>query len=225
MTALGTFFPERANLHVPSMQYAADVGDDGIGQINIPAIVAASATAVATAVDADGAVAETAVDIEFPAKFGQVASVVASGATGGNLIITLKGRDYLGQKMSETITVTNGDGTTAVPGVKAFKHIDSYEGDGGAANAVTVNIGTGTKLGLPYKAFALISELVSDAVPGNAGAVTAGLATATAATISNADPRGLYAPHSSFVPNGTRDWTLTCSFDDENLHGNAHYYA
>jgi hypothetical protein len=60
---------------------------------------------------------------------------------------TVNGYDYLGQPVAEQFTL---NGSTPVVGNKCFKSFN-YASFAAAAG-VTVNIGTGVKLGLPYKA-------------------------------------------------------------------------
>lgn len=223
MTAKGDFFPRRINDHVPDMQYAADVRFGGLGTIVIPAPAAADADAIADALAGD-VLAVTPVDYEMDAKFGRNVGVTASVATGANATVIVRGKDYLGQPMVETITVTNANGTTQQVGKKAFKWIDSLE-IGVATTGATFDVGTGNVLGLPYKSQKLISELVNKEVPGNAGAIVDGLTTGGTQSVTSDDPRGTYAPHSSFVPNGSREYELTIMHDVENLHGDAHFYS
>lgn len=222
MTAKGDFFPRRINSHVPLMQYAADVRFGGIGEIVIPAPATADADAIYDALA--GSAAVTAVNYEMDAKFGRNVGVTASAATGANSTMIVRGKDYLGQPMMETITVTNANGTTQQVGKKAFKWIDSLE-VGVATTGATFDVGTGVVLGLPYKSQKLLSELVDKEVPGNAGAIVDGAATGHTSSATSDDPRGTYAPHSSQVPNGSKEYTLTIVHDRANLHGDAHYYA
>lgn len=220
MTAKGTFFPRRINDHVPNMQYAADVRFGGLGTIVIPACAAAATLVAALA----GTVGVTQLNPGIDAKFGRNIVVTASAATGANSGVTVRGKDYLGQPMVETIAVNNAAGTTAQAGKKAFKWIDSVEVST-ATTGATFKIETGNVLGLPYKATKLVAELVDKAVPGNAGALVAGLATDTAQSETTGDPRGTYAPHSSQVPDGDKEYELSFMHDTDNLHGDAHYFA
>ncbi len=219
MTAKGTFFPKRTNDHVPNMQYAADV-HLGKGGIVIPAMPAASADGILAAHDiatagATDVLADTYSDASM-GKFGRNVKVVASGAATSK--VTVHGRDYLGQLMSEELTL---NGTTAVLGKKAFASVHAVEY--GATAATTIDLGWGDVLGLPYKVIEVDHELVNGAVPSNAGTVIAGLANDTDATATNADTRGTYKPHSSVVPNGSREYKLTALWDDSNLHGNVQF--
>lgn len=230
MSAKGDFYPRRINDHVPAMSYAADVrAADGIGTVDIPAPAAANGSAIAAALAANAVIGVEMFSTGpylIDAKFGRNVVLTASGATGSSAVYRVRGRDYLGQPMYEDITVANADGTTPKVGAKAFKWVESIKAVGvTAANAVTLAVGTGTVLGLPYKIMKLLSELVSKAVPGNAGTVVAGLATGTAQTGTTADTKGTYAPHSSVVPDGTRAYKITGIFDRDNLYGDAQSYV
>ena len=70
--------------------------------------------------------------------FGEVISLVAGGAE--TSVVTVAGHDYLGQKMVETITL---NGTTAVPGKKAFKDIESITTAAAVAADATAAITAG----------------------------------------------------------------------------------
>lgn len=222
MTAKGDFFPRRINNHVPNMQYAADVRFGGVGTIVIPAPATADTDGLADALA--GSVGTTEVNIEADAKFGRNVVAVASAATGANATVIIRGKDYLGQPMMETLTIANATGTTPVAGKKAFKWVDSLE-VGVATTGATFDVGYGNVLGLPYKSQKLISELVDKEVPGNAGTFVDGAATGHTSSATSDDTRGTYAPHSTTVPDGSREYTLTIMHDTENLHGDAHYYA
>lgn len=220
------FFTKRTNDHVPSMSYAADVLHDGMGTAYIPALAAADANGILAAFDTtsaatttpDGfAAAYTGAEAQM-GKYGRNVTVVCSGANTDTVIVN--GRDYLGQFMSETLTL---NGTTPVAGLKAFRWIDSVTTE--AQASVTVDVGWGDVIGLPYKVVKLVAEVVDGAEAGSAGAIVAGLATATAATATNADTRGTYAPHATNVADGSKTYELTCLFDNENLHGNTQYAA
>ena len=150
-------------------------------------------------------------------KYGRNVTVVADGAATSTVTIT--GNDYLGQPITETLTL---NGTTAVNGGKAFKFVTSIAW--GATASRAIDVGWGNGLGVPYCVTKSEMELVDDAIP-TAGTVTAGLAKGTTATATTADPRGLWTPHASFVPNGSRAFTLAAYLRDGQLHGEAHYSA
>lgn len=144
--------PRRINRYVPGMQYAADVQPSGMYRTSLGSPAAASATAILSAQSIATAGSTTTLTIDtMDATFGRNVQVVASGAATST--VTVKGRDYLGQPMLETITL---NGATAVHGVKAFKWLDSVSWT--ATSATTINLGTGFMLGLPYVTSAVINS-------------------------------------------------------------------
>lgn len=218
MSALGQFFPRRTNDYVPNMQYSADVSPSGLGKVTIPALPAASATAILNAqsiATAGSAVPPSTFSHAVLGRFGRNVTVVASGTATSN--VTVYGRDYLGQPMAESFTLTSA---TPVVGKKAFGSIDKVTF--GATAAITINVGTGTVLGLPYKIVDIFSEVVSGVEASSAGTVTLG---ATTQTLTSADPRGTYTPHSSNVPDGVKTYTIVGYWDTGNLYGPPHVYA
>lgn len=210
----------RINCRVPNLQYAADVDITGLTTVDIPPLPAAVATAILNAQSIATAGNAAPVAGFNPAttmgKFGRNLTVVASGAATSN--VTVEGFDYLGQPMKESFTLT---GTTPVVGKKCFGDIARVVF--GATAATTINVGTGTKLGIPYKALGttMLNELVSDVAP-TAGTLLGGVNTQT---LTSDDPRGSYTPHSSVVPDGTRWYRFTMNTDRNNLHGNAQAIA
>ena len=147
-------FPKKINQRVPLMQYSADVihGAPHIANLGSPATLDADGLF-------DGVAAEDSVQTHLAsamkstysqangldANFGRNATMV--GTAGSNHVATLWGRDYLGQPMKESFTLS---GTTAQTGVKAFKWVDKLTIAVGAASD-TVDVGWGDRLGLPYK--------------------------------------------------------------------------
>lgn len=223
MTAKGDFFPRRINDHVPNMQYAADVRFGGLGTIRIPAPVAS---------DADGILADQSIavagstsvfaaafdDQSVMSKFGRTVTVIASGAAVSD--VTIKGKDYLGQPMTETLTL---NGAVAVNGNKAFRYIDSVEWE--ATAATTIDLGWGFGLGLPYRLIDDVKEVVDGVIANPAGVFVAGAAPGTVQTAVTVDPRGTYYPDGGVGPNGVRNYDITGLWDTTNLHGDAHFFA
>jgi len=159
---------------------------------------------------------------EFPygPGFGRNVTVVASGAATSTVTIT--GRDYLGQPMVETLTL---NGTTSVAGNKAFKYIDKIAW--GATASTTINVGTGTKFGLPYRMQNVLAEMSDRARVATLGTFVAGLLT-DPQTATTGDPRGTYVPNTT--PDGTKYLAATFlpnSFVNANgnggLYGIAHF--
>lgn len=214
-----TFFPQRINQRVPSMAYDAQIQQGGHIYVEFGAPAAASATNILGTTDMTAAGStQTFAATYLPAsepmmgRYGRMLQIVASAAAA--TAVTIKGRDYLGQGMSETMTL---NGTTAVTSVKAFRYIDSISW---AAVAANLTVGTAVNLGVPYRVqtTAISNELL------NGGTATAGalvIGNAGTQTATSTDPRGRYTPNTA--ANGTNTYTLLYFADQTNLHGNAHF--
>lgn len=218
---VGSFQPQRANNYVPNMVYHSDVEFDGLGIMELTKPLAANNTSIVNAFDitAAGALApivSTYLDM-VKGTYGRNVRLVLSGA--GTPTITVRGKDYLGQPMSEVLT---GNGTTPVLGLKAFYFIDSITNT--AVAATTMNLGFDLKFGLPFRAIKLLSE-AQDGDPVAAGTFVAALATATAPTGTNADTRGTYAMHASHLADGVRSYEFQMIFDLGQLHGARQFFA
>lgn len=178
-----TNFPRRINMYVPAMAYSADVSYNGETRVNFGAPLAAVTTSI---LNAASIAAGTQVDLSaVPAiadLYGRNIQIAASAAF--STVVTIYGWDYLGQPIAEALT---GNGVTPVVGNKAFK---SFNYATYTATAVTLSIGTGVKLGLPYKAIRAIYEV------GNGALAAAGTLQAPSvvdpATTTTTDPRGMY---------------------------------
>lgn len=148
------------SMYVPNATFAAEVDiRSSIYDVDLGAPIALNATgilsaqsiaAAATVVQSSFAAAYTGVGDSVMGRYGRVATMVASGAS--TATVRLDGRDYLGQKMSETFTL---NGTTIVVGKKAFARVEQAV-ILTTTGATTVNIGWGDVLGLPYKTFDLL---------------------------------------------------------------------
>src|SRR3954467_4532949 len=162
LMANATNFPRRINNYVPGMQYSADVNFNGETRVNFGAPLAAVANSIANAVSiATAGTADLSGVAAFPELYGRNVTVVASGAATSN--VTVNGFDYLGQPVSESFTL---NGATPVVGNKCFKSFVNVTY--GATGGTTVNIGTGGKLGLPFKTLRAVYEV------GNGALVAAG---------------------------------------------------
>lgn len=211
---------------VPSMRYAADVNLEGPYVLRFlndakTVLAAKSATYYASAVAmvngstvtitlAAGQILNSGLEA---AKYGRGIQAVASAANARTL--TLTGRDYLGSRLVETITL---NGTTPVPSKNAYKLLESavFSSD---TDTTTVNIGQSDVLGLPYRGMASLAAILNDGAPTGQGTFVAGLADATTPTATTADVRGTWTPNASDIPNGTRDLKLSYLPDKDNLHG------
>lgn len=220
-----TFFPQRVNVRVPSMAMAGMVmasGDDTmVAEFGAPAALNSTGILAAQSVSAAGVAVTFAAAYQptdaIMGRWGRCLRVVLSGAGTGNVVI--RGRDYLNQRMQETIAL---NGATPVLGVKAFRYIDSITWP--TVGAVTMDIGWRDCFGLPFRFKALVSELKNGIVTANAGTFVAGLATATAATATNADVRGTYLA-ATVIPDGTNTFEVRYLADNTNLHGNAQFFS
>lgn len=208
----------RINHRVDQCCYAADVPVTGACTVDIPALPAANATGILNAQSIATAGSAVPVATFNPAtmmgRYGRNLTVVGSGAATSN--VTVSGYDYLGQAVKESFTLT---GATPVVGKKMFYDVVSVAF--GATAAVTINVGFGAVLGVPYKVLStqIVGELISDVTP-TAGALVAGVA---AQTLTSGDPRGTYTPN--LAPDGVRWYRFTCVVDRSNLHGSAHVIA
>jgi hypothetical protein len=183
LMAIGTNFPRRINMYVPAMAYSSDVNYNGATRVNFGAPAAANATAIGNAVSiASGTQADLSSAPAIADPFGRNITVVASGANA--TAVVFYGWDYLGQPIAESITL---NGATPVAGNKCFKALNYFTY---TAAGVTLNIGTGLKLGLPYKTIRCAYEI------GNGVSVAAGTLQAPSLvdpqTNTTTDPRGAY---------------------------------
>lgn len=183
LMATPTHFPRRVNMYVPAMAYSADVNYNGETRVNFGAPLAASATSLLNA----GSVATgTQVDLSGVAAIADAWGrniVVVAGAAMATAVVVY-GWDYLGQPIAESLTM---NGTTPVVGNKAFKSLAymTY-----TATATTVSVGTGVKLGLPYKAVRCVYE-IANGVLAAAGTLV-GPSLVDPATNVTLDTRGVY---------------------------------
>ncbi len=187
---VGTNYPRRVNMYVPAMQYSMDVNINGACRVNFGAPAAAAATLVASGVSIAAALTVDLTTVTpFPEPFGRTLQIVASGAATSTVLVN--GWDYLHQPITERVTL---NGTTPVQMKKAFKDFLSIVIDNFTA-ATTVNIGSGTGLGLPYKCIRGAYEIANGVVAA-IGTLTAGVLT-DPQTSTTGDPRGTYVPTTS----------------------------
>lgn len=218
MTAKGDFFPARINMWFANCKYAADVNNNGVGRIDIPAPDAADSdgilagSSIATALDTSDFASTYSDDVM--SKFGRNVTAVASGASTAK--VDVYGTDYLGQPIKEELTL---NGTTAVAGKKAFKRVTKITS--GTTAGTTINVGWGDVFGLPYKLLDMYTELVDGAEPSSAGTIVKG--TDTTQTATTGDPRGTYAPDSGNASDGDTPYSIVGLFDTSNLLGVKHY--
>lgn len=139
-------------------------------------------------------------DVRDGATYGRnLVSVTTHASSVVAMTILISGYDYTGKAMSELHTVTATGTSKTVTGSKAFAYVRSVAITAAAsAEANTLNIGTGTKLGLPFKLEKLGHILaasiggVTESI-GVASNATAVAAVTTTATTSTGDVRGTIA--------------------------------
>jgi hypothetical protein len=212
-----SFFPQRVNLRVPAMEYANGIdGDDVVvAEYGAPAAANNTALLVAQSIATAGGTAVlagtyTGSETQM-ARWGRGIRAVASAAS--TSVLTITGRDYLGQRMIEQITLS---GATPVLGVKAFRYVDRI--DWTATAGVSVDVGLTNVLGVPWRFRALVNEIKNGAPSANAGTFVAGLAANLTPSATNADTRGTYLPV-VVVPDGVNTFEVRYIADNSNLHG------
>lgn len=217
-----TFFPQRVRMNVRRKAYTSGIEGDDMITAEFGAPLAANNTAILAAQSIASA-GNTSTFAAYTASEGQMGRwgrgvrVVASGAS--TALVTITGRDYLGQRMQEVLTL---NGTTPVLGFKAFRYIDNVAW--AAGGAVTLDVGITNLFGLPEKGKAIVNEIKNGAASANAGTFVAGLANALTSTSTNADVRGTYLPV-TVIPDGTNTFEVRYIADTSNLHGNAQFAA
>jgi hypothetical protein len=218
-------FLQDYNYYVPGMQAGGDLGQALNGRFPFGALTVAdpdgilSLQSIAAAAGTSQTTFAGTYNVDTMSSYGRNLTVIASGAATSN--VTVIGRDYLGQKMRESFTL---NGANSVVGVKAFKYVDQVNFTNTAAT--TVDVGWGTKFGLPYTTMAVAREYV-DNVVGAAGTFTAPVFT-DPQTLTTGDPRGLYVP--TTTPNGVKKFELELEFtnfinaaNNGGLHGIKHF--
>ena len=248
--AIGENIIYGVNHYVPNMGYVAGM-NSGLLSFTVNTgseINAADADAILTGMDLDAGATQTflpaafngvlggTTPFELSAPFGQCLSVTPSGDVGvTDAVINLFGRDWLGQPMRETLTITDA---TAVVGKKAFKWLDKITNDGGATGATTGTVGVVATIGLPFATSKVLAEtstvlatgVTVDETPLGTFVEADGTYPATA---TSGDPRGTYVP--AHALDGTERATLLILCEPiiqiesgvqyGGLHGVPHYYA
>jgi hypothetical protein len=159
-------FSPGVNHFVRGMQYARGVDKNAVNQFSLGTPAAASATALDTDIDADGVAGTvTAQSWTADSPYGRTLTMSMDADPGAALgVYDVYGYDYLGQRMVERFTHINGS-TALIYGKKAFYTVDKVVNVTAATNATTVNLGTGFRLGLPYKGDVVWAQENSILVP------------------------------------------------------------
>lgn len=225
------YYPTRINQYVPAMSCAAGViyGSPFRVSLGTPAVAdtdglldGVNTTATSGSITVTGNANLGAIGAEADAPYGR--NVTVTGAGSGAKVVTIVGKDYLGQPMKETITCSSGDGA----GVKAFKTVTEIE-LGAVAGDSDTDFGWGDVLGLPYKTVKVLSEEADGAVEGTLGTFVGPVLT-DPQTATTGDPRGTYNPQTTL--DGSVEITVALICDNSvnsdgngGLHGIAHFYA
>lgn len=162
--------------------------------------IAASATALdLSGDDLDGVIGAGAISPPRPI------TLTTAGADANfvnNSTVTVTGKDKYGYTLTDTITITTGGSPGTFSTAKAFASVSRLQvAAQGTITDGTMEFGFGAGIGLDHPAAhpLFVHELVDGAVPGSAGALTSS---------TTAGPNGVYTPHSSVTPNGSRDYTV-----------------
>lgn len=224
-------------MYVPGMQGSAEFATIQPVPFNLgaPALAASGNVIAAAGVNlqaANGTEVLQTLNYVSDAPYGRQFGVLTSGVPGGaGCTVRLYGWDYLGQPMLEDITI-GAAVATVVYSNKAFYRLWKTRIIGTATNAVTAQVGTGPKLGLPYKN--ILQWIKEDGVLLNRFEVTAGKyvnpATTDPATATSNDPRGTIECVQAL--NGVRTVVVGLFGDpavnpagNGGLHGIRHYMA
>lgn len=223
--------PRFVNRYVPALQYSGEVAiNGGIYRCSLGAPAAADTDGLLDGVDTTATSGTIVVNgnanlgvlgNEADARYGR--NVTFTGAGAGAKVVTIVGRDYLGQPMRETITGSGGAGA----GLKAFKWVDQII-LGAVAGDSDSDFGWGDVLGLPYKTVKILSEEADGVDETSLGTFAQGIET-DPQTATTGDPRGTYDPNASL--NGSKEITITAIADvyinangNGGLHGIRQYY-
>lgn len=145
-------------------------------------------------------------------------NLVADSGGADSAVLTITGTDVDGNTLVENITL---NGTTAVPGKKAFKTVTSVTSSATIANGAF--LGTGDVLGLPVyigSTSDVVGEL-EDGATATGGTVVEGLAPNTKSTATTADVRGTYDPNSA--ADGSKAFELLVLLSDPEYAGNPQF--
>lgn len=144
-------FPTGVNTYVPNMQYCAAFNHSAPSEFSLGTPAVQSATAIVTATPANS-VANTIAALVYTSdsRYGRNARMTISGDPGNSCVHDVYGYDYLGQPMIERFTGASGV-TAILYGKKCFYRVTQIKTITAASNVVTYNIGTGSRLGLPFK--------------------------------------------------------------------------
>lgn len=144
-------FPTGINTYVAAMQYVAALVHGQPTEFNLGTPAVSTANAVTASVAAN-AVANTIVAQSYTsdARYGRNLILTVSADPGNTNVIDVYGFDYLGQPMIERFSGASG-ATAVLYGKKCFYRVTQTKIITASTNVVTYAIGTGSRLGLPFK--------------------------------------------------------------------------
>lgn len=219
------YLPTNINQYVPACAMVADARNGDATRISLgtPAVAdtdgllnGVDTTATSGDITVTGNALLGAIGATADAPYGR--NVTVTGAGAGSKVLTIKGKDYLGQPMQETITCTTGDGA----GVKAFKVVDTIT-LGAVAGDSDTDFGWGDVLGLPFKCIKILSEEADGVTEATLGTHVGPVLT-DPQTATTGDPRGTYNPQTTL--DGSAEITVTAIFDNSvNSSGNGGYHG
>lgn len=228
-----TFFPRRINLYVEAMQYADGVNEVSASRIPLGAPPAAVSNNIVNA-QALSTTLTTIVDLTNNINaqgildpWGRCIQIVCSVAN--TTVAVLRGADYLGQPMTETLAFA---GAVAVQSKKCFKYLDRVDAAALAAGG-TFSVGWGTGLGLPYKTIRVTAEIANGAAVATAPVLNTNFFPASLVdpqTTGTTDPRGKYVPITALNGVNVISIVADCVNDVNSsqrggLHGIRHVFA
>ena len=215
------FFPNRINQFVNGMLYAADVHDDGMYKVSFGAPAVKDVNGIIAAHTITGGATINVSDfvggIEpvCDSPFGRLLSFEGSAA--GTPLVTITGFDYLGQPITENITLATGAEDFSL---NAFFRVTKVVVASGVTG--TFDMGFAEFLGLPYKTMNVEFE-IEDGVRADANTFVAPVLT-DPAIITTGDPRGTLLTTGTL--DGIADFSILARADNwVNADGNGGYYG
>lgn len=206
------------NMYVPSANFSADLDYvTGEYRADYGAVAAVSANGIIASGNWVAAGSTNVFVAGYRAKMGpfgrQLSFVGPASATN---VVTIQGRDYMGQPIRETLTLT---AATPVNSVKIYRQVDLLSWTANAS-ANAINVGFTDVLGVPYRTIGAQTWL-ENGVAASAGTLVTGATNATVQTATTSDPRG--SVDFSTASNNVVTFALIGLADLTNLYGNAHF--
>lgn len=146
------FYQPGVRYYVPRMACAGDMIEGKIAKFSLGTPAASDDDLIDASIDSDAtAGTEETQTWVSDSPYGRNLIWTVSGDPGAaGCTVDVYGTDYLGQQMTERFTVANT--ITAIQyGKKCFYRVSKTKIVTAATNAITSKLGTGTRLGLPYK--------------------------------------------------------------------------